>query len=179
MTDPSQAKGKWARSQYGSAPATLAFNGSLVFEPMDGNPAAGSLKASSPFSNLVGTERLSLVYNISPYNDAVDVADLTGRVLTAKVRLVTSPNTNCTYVAAAWSTSDLLLMGTDFTQVKSATPPTLTVGDWLTASFDLDLSANVKRINQVGIDITSTCTGTAVGTGNTVFEVDHVTLGCK
>jgi hypothetical protein len=188
-TNPGDAKGEWTRSRYGStangvagqdtSANNLAKLSSLTFEPADGNPAPGSMKASAPFTGAVN-ETLGLVYAIAPYADTADLADVTGRQFTAKVKLVSSSHTDvCVFTATAWSTADSgSQAGTTFNQ-SSGTPVTLPVGTWVTATFDLDNSADKLRVNQVGLDIKSTCTGTATGTDPTVVEIDHATLGCK
>jgi hypothetical protein len=136
------------------------------------------MSASAPFTGMIN-ETLGLVYNIAPYLDTADLADLSGRQFTAKVRLVSTSRDVCVFTATAWSTADSTsTTGTAFNQVSGA-PVTLTAGIWVTATFDLDTSADKLRVNQVGTDLKSTCTGTPTGTAPTVIEVDHATLGCK
>lgn len=188
-TDPGSSLRLWTKSRYGSTTAgaenptgqytgNLAVLSTLAFEPADGNPANGSLKISAGY---VGTanERLSIVYAVDSYQNTATLANVTGRLLTANVKLVSSPLTNCTFTATAWSTSDTNGDGTGFNQ-SNGTPVTLTSGGWISAGFDLDSSADKLRVNQFGVDIRSVCTGTAPTTpAASVFEIDHVSLACK
>jgi hypothetical protein len=107
------------------------------------------------------------------------LANVSGRVFSARVRVLTNPHTNCTFAAQAWSTSDLGALGQDFTKSGATTPVTLPVGTWVTATFDLDASPNKLRVNQVGVDYVATCVDPVVGTGDTVIELDHATIACK
>jgi len=188
-TNPNFNQNIWTRSRYGStangipnqpdSPTNLAKKTTLTFLSTDGNPAPGSMQVSSAFSGTTD-ERLGLVDNFATYGTTAFLADVRGRQLTARVKLVSTPRTTCTFTATAWSTSDASsTMGTSFDLVNG-TPATLTVGTWVTASIDLDTSANTVRVNQVGIDIKSSgCFGTQTGTAPTILEVDHVTIGCK
>ncbi|HEY4107020.1 MAG TPA: hypothetical protein VGM44_24135 [Polyangiaceae bacterium] len=187
-TNPGEALGKWTRSRFGSTANgvagldgdanNLAKISSLAFEPSDGNPDPGSLKATIPFTGTLN-ETLGLVYAISSFQDTIDLADVSGRMFSANVKLVSTPRTNCTFTATAWSTADSgSTTGVTFNE-SAGTPVTLTTGQWVTATFDLDNSADKLRVNQVGIDLKSSCTGTTTGTDATVIEVDHATLLCK
>ena len=177
--NPSDGKGKWTQSMYGSNPMSIANDGTLAWDAVDGNPAPGALKATSPFAATAGSQKLGLVYAIAPFSAPTAVANLSGRLFTARVRLAASPHTNCGFVATPWSTSDTAATGESFDQKFGTPSPILVTGTWVTITMDLDTSTLVTRINQLGIDFVSTCVGVEVGAGDTVVEVDHATVGCK
>ncbi len=188
-TNPGGALDLWTRSRYGStangvddfagaAANNLAKLTTLAFEPNDGNPGSGSLKISAGYVGTVN-ERLSIVYAVDFYGNVATLANVTDRLLSANVKLVSTPLTNCTFTATAWSTADTNQDGTGFQQ-NNGSAVTLTNGSWVVPAFDLDASADKLRVNQFGIDIRSVCTGTPPTTTDpTVIEIDHVSLACK
>jgi len=192
--------GLWALGPYGSTdlktgspdnaaypnppnnPTNLANVSTLMSEASAGNPLP-AMKVTAAFTGKFSYayETLHVVYAYAAYHpDAPQgaVVNLTGRTLTADVKLVSTPHSDCSILARAWATA-----GSGFNRIDSALVG-LPVGEWGHLALDLDLANTATVINQIGVTLYSNCQSAgAGGSGNTtdgaVILVDNVSVACK
>jgi len=166
-------------------PLNLA-NVSVLSAGTDGLPGA-SMKLALAFTGRQRqeSEHMHILYTYATYGDIASVADLTNRTMTADVKLVSTPHSNCTISARTWSTA------TDSTATMyhraDGSELELRVGDWVTLAMDLDASKPANLVNQIGLTFDAQCDAEGAGgegglgpeDTNTIILIDNVSVPCK
>jgi hypothetical protein len=87
---------------------------------------------------------------------ATSFSDLTGRTFSANVKLASTNMPGCIFKITQFSTTTDAATGTQY-NIRETARTTLTVGDWLALSMDLDTSVAPTLGNGVGFHIFAQC----------------------
>jgi hypothetical protein len=154
----------WSKNSFGSTPFSaptdpnnLANLADLLLDSTDGEAAAPSMSVVVPFDGTSAVDhQVEVVLPLAAFGALSGYSDLTGRTFTANVKLVSTNLEGCILKVTQFSTTTDAGVGTTF-YVQETPRTTLTAGEWLMLSMDLDNSIIPTAGNGLGFHVFAQC----------------------